>query len=83
MMWPLLPRASKTARSARLLASVAPDVKNHAAQILDAVHRFEAGPRSLEKGPELVIRRSVKPTAEAVAELGLAEADHQHFAPAE
>lgn len=58
---------------------VKPDVKNHAAQIFDAVKRFEAGPRSLEKGPELIIRRSVKPTAEAVAELGIAEADHQQF----
>ena len=58
---------------------VAPEVKSHAAQILDAVRRYEAGPRSLEKGPELIIRRSVKPTAEAVAELGIAEADHQEF----
>jgi len=47
------------------------------------VRRFEAGPRSLERGPELVIRRSVKPAAEAAAELGLADGDHQRFATTE
>lgn len=59
---------------------VEPDVRNHAAQILDAVRRYEAPPRSLEKGPELVIRRGVKPMPEAVQELGLAPDNHHDFA---
>ncbi len=62
---------------------VSPDVKSHAAQILDAIRRFEAPPRSLEQGPELIIRRHAKPTAEAAVELGLVDTDHQRFAPAE
>ncbi|MFO0598989.1 MAG: redoxin domain-containing protein [Myxococcaceae bacterium] len=58
---------------------VAPDVKNHALQIFEAIKRLEAPPRSLERGPELVIRRSVKPTTEVAEELGL-ESDLQSFA---
>jgi cyclic pyranopterin phosphate synthase len=49
------------------------DVRRHAAQILDAIRRFEAPPRPLERGPELVVLRRPKPKAEALSELGLAE----------
>lgn len=59
---------------------VEPDVRAHAAQILDAVTRYEAPPRTLERGPEMIIRRSVKPAVEAAAELGLVQGDHQQFA---
>lgn len=62
---------------------VEPDVRNHAAQILDAVRRYEAPPRPLERGEELIIRRMAKPTAEAAAELGLEAADHHTFASTE
>lgn len=58
---------------------VQPDVGRHAAEILDAVKRYEAPPRTLERGPELVIVRHAKPAAEAARELGLAEHDHHHF----
>ncbi|HZS36852.1 MAG TPA: radical SAM protein [Polyangia bacterium] len=55
---------------------VEPDVRAHAAQILDGVRRFEAGPRLLERGPELVvIRRKPKPADEVAAELALSP-DH-------
>jgi cyclic pyranopterin phosphate synthase len=51
---------------------VEPDVRAHAAQIASAVRRFEAGPRPLERGPELVvIRRRPKPEHEVAAELQL------------
>lgn len=50
---------------------VKPDVKNHAQQVFEAVQRLTAGPRSLERGPELIIRRTAKPQAEAEAEIAL------------
>jgi peroxiredoxin Q/BCP len=50
---------------------VNPDVKNHAQQVFDAVKRLTAPARSLERGPELIIRRTAKPLAEAEAELEL------------
>jgi MoaA/NifB/PqqE/SkfB family radical SAM enzyme/peroxiredoxin len=53
---------------------VAPDVRAHAQQILGAIRRFEAPPRPLERGAELVvIRRKPKPAAEVRAELSLDE----------
>jgi cyclic pyranopterin phosphate synthase len=60
---------------------VEPDVQRHAAQILDAVKRFEAGPRKLERGEEQVIvrRPKPKPHAEAAAELGLSANDSTQF----
>ncbi|MBK7859938.1 MAG: redoxin domain-containing protein [Archangiaceae bacterium] len=60
---------------------VEPDVQRHAAQILDAVTRFEAGPRTLERGEEQVIvrRPKAKPVAEAAAELGLSATDTTQF----
>lgn len=50
---------------------VRPDVKDHARQVFEAVKALTAPPRSLERGPELIIRRTAKPLAEAEAELGL------------
>ncbi len=59
---------------------VEPDVQRHAAQILDAITRFEAGPRTLERGPEhVIVRKKAMPAAEAVAELGLMAADPTQF----
>ncbi|MFT3713052.1 MAG: redoxin domain-containing protein [Archangium sp.] len=50
---------------------VNPDVKNHAQQVFEAVRKLTAPARSLERGPELIIRRTAKPLAEAEAELEL------------
>jgi MoaA/NifB/PqqE/SkfB family radical SAM enzyme len=57
---------------------VAVDVPRHAAQILDAIRRFEAPPRPLERGEELVVIRK-KAAAEVAAELHLTT-DHEDFA---
>jgi len=59
---------------------VAPDVHRHAAQILDAVARYEAPPRPLARGPELVVIRRAKPVAEVAAELSLSPANPDEFA---
>jgi MoaA/NifB/PqqE/SkfB family radical SAM enzyme len=56
---------------------VEPDVQRHSAQILDAIRRYEAPPRPLERGEELVVLRR-KPAAEVAAELKLTP-DHEHF----
>lgn len=59
---------------------VEPAVRDHAAQIVDAVRRFEAPPRALERGAELVvIRRRAKPIAEVSAELSLSPANPDEF----
>ncbi len=59
---------------------VEPDVRAHAAQIVNAVRRFEAGPRPLERGPELVVlRKKAKPAAEVAAELSLEPANLDEF----
>jgi MoaA/NifB/PqqE/SkfB family radical SAM enzyme/peroxiredoxin len=52
---------------------VAPDVRRHAAEILDAIRRLQAPPRPLERGEELVVirRPKRKSEAEALAELDL------------
>ena len=52
---------------------VAPDVRHHAAEILDALRRLAAPPRSIERGEELVVirRPKRKSEAEALAELDL------------
>ena len=51
---------------------VEPDVRAHAAQILDAIRRFEAPPRPLERGEELVVlRRPRRAPAEVARELAL------------
>jgi MoaA/NifB/PqqE/SkfB family radical SAM enzyme len=58
---------------------VSPDVPRHAAQILDGVRRFEAPPRPLERGEELVLlRHTRKPAAEVASELRLTP-DHHEF----
>jgi cyclic pyranopterin phosphate synthase len=61
---------------------LAPDVKRHAEQILDAIRRFEAPPRPLERGPEHVIVRRPKSAADAAAELGLQPGDPEQFSDA-
>jgi cyclic pyranopterin phosphate synthase len=59
---------------------VAPDVARHAEQIGDAIRRFEAPARPLERGEELVVlRRTRKPAADVAAELRLTP-DHHDFA---
>jgi MoaA/NifB/PqqE/SkfB family radical SAM enzyme len=59
---------------------VAPDIHRHAAQILDAVARFEAPPRPLARGEELVVIRRPKPVAEVARELSLSPGDPDEFA---
>jgi hypothetical protein len=51
---------------------VAPDVKNHAREIRDAIRKFEAPARPLERGQELVVIRK-KSAAEVRREIGLEE----------
>jgi peroxiredoxin/MoaA/NifB/PqqE/SkfB family radical SAM enzyme len=59
---------------------VAVDPGNHAAEILSAVRRFAAAPRSLAPGPELIVlRRRARPAAEVARELGLRSADLSQF----
>jgi MoaA/NifB/PqqE/SkfB family radical SAM enzyme len=59
---------------------VSPDVNRHTAEILDAVRRFTAPPRPLERGEELiVIRRKPKPLAEVAAELSLSPSNPEDF----
>ena len=58
---------------------VEPDVRAHAAQVLDAIARFEAPARPLERGPEQVLVRRPKSSHEAAAELGLDERDLSQF----
>jgi cyclic pyranopterin phosphate synthase len=56
---------------------VAPDLERPAMQIATAVSRFEAPPRPLERGPELLmIRRKPRPAAEVERELGLHDVEH-------
>ncbi len=51
---------------------VQPDVKHHALEIREAIRRYEAPPRPLERGEELVVIRK-KSAAEVSRELGLEE----------
>jgi peroxiredoxin Q/BCP len=57
---------------------VAPEPATHAAQILDAVRRFEAPPRPLARGQELVVLRRPKRAQEVAEALGLTP-DHEEF----
>jgi hypothetical protein len=59
---------------------VAPDIHRHAAQIVDAVTRFEAPPRPLARGEELVVIRRPKPAAEVAHELALSPGNPDEFA---
>jgi peroxiredoxin Q/BCP len=58
---------------------VAPDPPRHVEQIVDAVRRFEASPRPLERGEELVVlRKAPQPAHEVAAALSLSD-DHEEF----
>lgn len=60
---------------------VAPHVSLHGAEIADAVRRFAAPARPLERGEELVIiRRRARPMPQVADELGLSPEDPSKFA---
>jgi cyclic pyranopterin phosphate synthase len=59
---------------------VAPNVRQHGAEIADAVRRYAAPPRPLERGEELVvIRRRARPMPQVAEELGLSAEDPSNF----
>lgn len=58
---------------------VAPDVNRHTLEILDAVRRFEAPPRPIARGEELIVIRRPKPLAEVATELSLSPSNPDEF----